>query len=74
MCVSQRVDVDYVVLVSAMLLQGPRETRLAAPRHCRPDDEDAHAKARVMETLHAAGLATDGHWVDMGLAETCVTV
>lgn len=72
--VSQHDDAGYVVLVSAMLPQGHHEIPLAAPRHRRPDDEGAHVQAHAMETLHAAGLAMDGHWVDTGLAETYVTV
>lgn len=41
--------------------QGHHEILLAAPRHRQQDDEAAHVKAHVTETLHAAGLAMDGH-------------
>lgn len=54
--------------------QGHHEILLAAPRHRQPDDEAAHVKAHVTETLHAAGLAMDGHWVETGVAEMCVTI
>ena len=57
-----------------MLLQGRHNVPQEALHHCRPDDEDAHAKAHVMETLQAAKLVTNGHWVGTAVAEKGVTL